>query len=439
MNRTCHDMSKGSIIFTVGVALVLSSSLALAFRPSFYPPSREARTYVDMADGNFNNIYSYQGERIFHPMTVRFVAHVLHRPIDARVFIWLSAAALIGLFVLLAIQYGIDYSYAGGLWILVLVAATVVDSYRNYYWHDLFYAALCALFFLALRINPWLALPILFLIYLTRESTIVLVAAFVVIAVLRRQWKVCIAVAGVGLLAMKVDAALVARSLPNNEGVSLLVLDFLKIPYNFIQNICGVELWTNTIAATADPPIWTWHVPSWLQIGQIREVGYSGLFWEEPAQTLLLLLTAFGILPLVAIRAVARNWKQLLNERFDILLALVYGGLMFVLAPLEGVRPDRYVLYAWPAFWLFGVSAVNVASLTARKRFAVVLLSVLVAWIPAIIRRFSGPVTGPESISFVASWSLVGSLAVTIAAYVGAWRIFRTAPAESPSVNSSLP
>jgi hypothetical protein len=51
--------------------------------------------------------------------------------------------------------------------------------------HDLFHAALCAAFFLLMRASRWAALPVVFLLYLTRESTIVLATAIVVIALAR--------------------------------------------------------------------------------------------------------------------------------------------------------------------------------------------------------------------------------------------------------------
>lgn len=439
-------MTKRSILlFSAAVALVLSGALALAFRPSVYPPYDEGRTYVDMAHGDYSHVYSYYSGRVLHPLAAGVLARVSHMRIDAALFIRLSMISLVGLFFLVAIEYALDYRFAGALWLFVLVTATVVDAYRNYYWHDLFYAALCALFFLALRASPWLALPVMFLLYMTRESTVVLVVALVMVAAFRRRWGLCFAAAVVGFLAMRLDAALVARSLPNNEGVSMPLLDFLRIPYNFMRNICGVELWVNTIAATALPPIRTMAVPSWLHIGHIREVGYSGFYWEGPARTVLTFLTSFGILPLLAVRGVCRSGWSVLRERLDIVTALVYGGLSFALAPLVGGQPERYILYAWPAFWLFGVGALNDAFRSPQKRIEILTLSLFVAWIPAMVRLVTGPpVRGPESISNVTSWEMVVSLALAVAAYAGAWRILEPAQAElpagdSPAVTSSAP
>lgn len=416
------------IAATVGLALLLGSTFALAFTPSLYPAYDEGRTYVAMANGDYSNVYSYYGGRLLHPLVARVVARVAHMPIDARVFLWISIAALVGFFAILGVYYGLDYSSAGRLWLLLLVTATVVDAYRNYYWQDLFYAALCAFFFLMLRANPWISLPLVFLLYLTRESTIVLVASLVAVSLLRRRWTFGFAILVVGLAAMKIDSALVARGLPNNQGIPIVLLDVLKVPYNFAFNVCGLEFWIDTNAATLGPPIWTTHVPTWLHLGNIREVGYCGFFWERPARALLTMSTAFGILPLAVIRTAARDWERLLQERFDILTALLYGALMFLLTPLVGTSPARYVLYGWPVFWLFGVSALHMSIPDSRKRVGIVLLSLCSSWTPAVVRLVTGPpIDGPQSVSSVTRTGLALSLAITTAAYLCAWHLLRPA------------
>lgn len=416
------------VAVTAGLALLLGSTLALAFRPTLYPPYDEGRTYVAMANGDYANIYSYYGGRLLHPLVARAVAHLIHAPIDAHVFLGISIAALLALFAISGVFYGLDYSSAGGLWLPLLATAVVVDAFRNYYWHDLFYAAVCALFFIVLRASPWISLPFVFLLYLTRESTIVLVAALVGVSALRRQWRFGFFVLAVGLAAMKIDSALIARGLPNNQGIPVVLLDALKVPYNLALNVCGLEFWINTNAATLDPPIWTTQVPPWLHLGNVREVGYCGFFWERPARTLLTMSTAFGILPLAAIRTVARDWKRMLLQRFDILTALLYGALIFFLTPLVGTSPARYVLYGWPVFWLFSVSALHMSIPDSRKRVGIVLLSLCASWTPAVVRLVTGPpIDGPQSVSSVTRTGLVLSLAITTAAYLCAWHLLRPA------------
>ncbi len=397
--------------------------LALVFRPGIYGPYDEGWCYLSIAKLNFPGIPSYYAGRVFHPLVVRLVASVFHVPIDARPFLWVSAGSLIVVFGCLGAYYGFEFASMSSLWLLLAVTATIVDQYRNYYWQDLFYAALCALFFLALRVNWWLSLPIVFLLYVTRESTIVLVVALVAIAAFRRQWAFCFSALVVGLAGMGVESTLVRHALPDQHNIPMVLLDALKIPYNFALNICGVEFWTNTIAATTEAPRWIANVPAWIHLGNIHQVGFINFSWERPAWTLLVLSTAFGILPLVVIRA-GRGAGRSLIRRFDLATACVYGSLMFILAPLQGTAPARYILYAWPLFWLFGVAALEAAVPGRRRRIGIVALSLCAAWTPAAVRLATGPaLQGPQSLSEVSRSGLLISLALVLAMYIYGWRL----------------
>jgi len=409
---------------TMGVGGLLGAVLALVFRPSLYAPYAEARDYVDIANLNLSPISSYYAGRVLHPLFVRLVASAFHVPIDAHTFLWVSATTLIFFFACLGAYCGLEFPSSHGLWLLLAVTVTIVDQYRNYYWHDLFYAALCALFFLALRTNWWISLPIVFLLYATRESTIILVVALVTVTAFHRKWSFCVSVVVVGLAGMRLEAALLARALPNHHGISMGLLDVLKIPYNFAFNFCGLEFWTNTNAATNDAPKWIANIPAWFHLGNIHQVGFSGFFADRPARTLLVLSTSFGILPLIVIRSVVRAGERSLFGRLDVATAFLYGALMFILAPLQGTDPARYVLYGWPIFWIFGVAVLEATFFDWRKRFEIVLLSVCAAWTPAAVRLVTGPgARGPERLSQVSHTGLLISLALIIVIYVRAWRV----------------
>jgi len=412
------------IAVNVTLAAVLAGFLALVFRPAFYPPYFEGRTYLAMARGNYARIPGYYGGRVLHPLVARLLARIAGVPVDARVFLWLSVASLLAFFVFIGLYYRLEYSSGGRIWLFLLVTATVVDQYRNYYWHDLFYAALCALFFLVLRANVWISLPFALLLYITRESTIVLVVALVAVAAVRRRWKLCSAAAFVGLVGMKLDSALLAHALPNTQGMPVFVLDLLKIPYNFAYNICGLEIWTNTNASTLLPPVWTAPVPVWLHLGHIREIGYCGFFWQNPASTFLALAAAFGVLPLALVRvAKARDWQVPWPERIDLATALLFGGLMFLLAPLTGTIPARYVLYGWPLFWLFGVAVLHRAYPASRKRAYIILFSLCISWTPAAVRLVLGPsIGGAQSISTLTTPGLILSIVVIVVLNAISWR-----------------
>jgi len=409
-------------LITIGVALLIGTGLAIAFCPTLYPPHFEGRDYVAIANFDYAHVYSYYGARVLHPLIVRAVASIAQRPADAYVFRFVSVASLIALFLLLGLYYASEFPWTPWLFLPLVATATVVDEYRNYYWHDLFYAALCALFFLALRMNRWVSLPILLMLYMTRESTILLVAVLVLVAMLRRQWGFLVSVLLVGMAGMKATSMLMARAMPNHHGVSMLTLDVLKVPFNFALNICGLEFWTNTNAATLDPPRWVADVPSWLHLGNIRQVGYCGFHGVRPLGMLVLMCSAFGTLPALVIRAVTRGGVRLHNQRFDCAVAFVYGGIMFVLAPLVGSIPSRYILYSWPMFWIFAVGLMNATTADTRRRIEFVLLSLAASWAPAFIRVFSGTkLTDSESVSVVSSGGLMVSLVVLLAIYIGAW------------------
>ena len=423
----------GRIAASAGLALLLGCVLASVFRPSLYPPYAEGTAYVAIANGDYSQVDSLYAGRVLHPLLARLVAHTYHTPIDARVFMWISVAALIAFFSLLGLNWALDCPSAQGLYLLLLVTPTLVDSYRNYYWHDLFYAVLCALFFLVLRASPWIGLPIVFSLYLTRESTIVLVAVLVGVAAFRRQWKFVLTLIVITFMAMKlVDSVFMERALPSKHGISLILMDFFRVAYGFFYNICGLEFWINTDAATLPSPVWTASIPAWLHLGNIREVGYCGFFWQNPARTLLIMSTAFGILPLWVIRIGTRGWSRLQPPPFETATAFVYGALMFLLAPLAGTWTARYALYSWPLFWLFGVRELRVAFPSLRKQIETVLLSLCTAWVPAVVRCISGAtVSGPESLSTLTEKGLVISLVLVTGLYVWGWSLLKLARASN--------
>jgi hypothetical protein len=413
---------KRTTLITIGIALLISLGLAAAFRPRLYPPYDEGKDYVAIANFNYADVSGYYGARVLHPLVVRVVANIARRPVDAQVFRWVSVASLIALFLFLAFYYVAEFSWAPWLFLFLAATATLVDEYRNYYWHDLFYTALCALFFLALRMNRWVSLPILLMLYMTRESTILLVSVLVVVALLRRQWGFALSVLLVGVAGMKATSTLIAHAMPNKHGISMLTLDALKLPFNFAFNICGLEFWTNTNAPTLDAPRWIANLPGWLHLGNIRQVGYSGFQAARPLRLLVLMCSAFGILPALVIRAVTRGGVRLLQIRFDCAIAFAYGALMFVLAPLVGTLPSRYILYSWPIFWIFAVGLLGETATNARRRIEFVLLSLAASWTPALIRLASGAkLVGSGSLSAASSVGLIISLFALIPIYVRAW------------------
>jgi hypothetical protein len=398
--------------------------IAATFKPTIYPPFSDGVAYFMMANHDYSANYGYYGTRLLHPIFVSVLSHITGMPVDANLFLLVAMGALVTFFLLLGVDYSLEGLTNPGVWLLLPATATLVDQYRNYYWHDMFYAVLCALFFLVLRENLWLGLPIVLALYLTRESTIILIPCLVAVALLRRQWAFGLSALVAGILAMLLSSHLNSHALTNRQGVPMLVLDALKMPFNFALNVCGLEFWANTNAGYLGKPRWIADVPSWLHLGNIHQVGYVGFTWQRPVQLLVILLSAFGTLPVLVGRVVASGWSRRLLDRFDYAVAFAFGATMFFLAPLQGTTPARYVFYAWPVFWIFGVAALNEVVGNKHRQISLVLLSLVASWVPAFVRLLSGPkLTRADSLSTVSSGGLFLSLLLLIPIYLSCWRL----------------
>ena len=335
-------------------ALFTATAICVFFWPPLQAPEQQgypdSKSYFAIASGHQDAAYYYYAGRVLHPLCARAIAAILGLSLPGG-FRALSCLSLAVLFVAVAANQG-------ELPVVPLLAmAVVVDAFRTYYIPDLSYAALCAVFFLTLRRNIWLALPLLFCLHLTRESTIIL-TLIVAVVMFRLHGAFSAAVLAVGLIGMTSTSALVARGLPNHHGMSTLIFDFLKLAYNVSANFMGIVLWTDTNAAT------TGCAPSWsmsVHVGAIRRLGVCHLQWWRPLATLVSLASAFGILPLLVWRA-----RDKAAPRIDLKIAYWYGLVSLMAAPLIGGRVARYTLYAWPAFWLCGGELLK--SLYGNKR-----------------------------------------------------------------------
>lgn len=406
-------------------AFCLSTTLALVSWPGAYAPYFEGRYYFAMANGDFTKAGSYYAGRVFHPLIVHGVARLTGLPVDWRAFLIVSVISLVGFFCILGANYGLEFSVDGWQPVLLLASAVVVDQYRNYYWHDLFYAMLCAGLFLILPSNRWAILPILLAMFVTRESTLILVLVLIAVTAVRREWAFCAATLAIGAVGFGITGTLVRHASADHHGIPLFLLDLLKIPYNFALNVCGLEFWTNTIADTVrDPLKWVVNLPSWLHLGNIHRVGYCGFFWDRPLKVLVLMASAFGAFPLLIAQAFATERRRFLPRKFHDMIALAYGTAMFVLTPLVGTLPVRYALYAWPVFWIFGVKLVYSIFESRRDRMEFIFLCFVATWSPAAIRLATGPpLSAGSSLFDLSRTGVLLSLGILGALYLRAYRL----------------
>jgi hypothetical protein len=356
-------------------ALVLALLICFLLLPPVQTPEQQgypdSKSYFAIASGNQQAAYYYYADRVLHPLTAALVARLFRLSLPDG-FRAVACASLVLLFVMVAAEVG-DPAFLG-----LLLIAVVVEAFRNYYLPDLFYAALLAIFFRCFLRNVWLALPILFLLQLSRESTIVLTGVIVAL-MLRRNRAFAWAVVLVGVGGMFATSLLMARGTPNHHGLSTLVFDFLKVAYNLSANLIGFVFWTDTNAATVGcSPVRTVAV-HW---GAIRHLGVCPYQWVRPLTTATSMASAFGLLPLLVWGA--RREK---SPRTDLQTAFWYGLVSFIAAPLLGGTVERYTLYAWPLFWLYGGERLN--SLHPHQKGTLVLFSLVASWTP----RSLGPIS----------------------------------------------
>ena len=401
-------------------AVLFAAGLGAAFRARLYVPYEEGTEYAAIARGDAAQLHSYYAGRVLHPWAVSALARVVRRQPDAGVFRLMSEISLMVVFVALGIYYALDRYPC----YLLFFAATpiLIDQYRNYYWADLFYLALLLVFFLTLRWNAWLSLPLVFALYLTRESTMVLVVSLVVVAAIQGRRLFAAVSVGVGIAGAAIVSLRVSAALPNAHGVPVWMLDLLKVPFNFALNILGVSLWTNTIAATTAPPSRSFFLPAALRVGNIIQVGYIDWSWARPAAVLVSIAGAFGILPIFIFRNIRMG--TIMQDRIDLAVARLFGGLMLILTPLTGTTPSRYILYAAPLFWIAGVR--ETGNLSSRRGLLLAGLTLTVAWSPLFV-RFIADRQIMRSISLLPTEppQLLVSLAVPVFAWILAWCFWR--------------
>jgi hypothetical protein len=218
------------------------------------------------------------------------------------------------------------------------------------------------------------------------------------------MWKMAVAAILVTVLGVVVVGRVASEGRSNIHDANTLVYLVGKVPFNFLTNVCGLKMWTNTHAKN-DPdgfpnePLLSFELPSWVPTGSMRQVGIYRIAPEIPLMLARIMLTWFGIMPSVVLLVIVwRRWRLAREDAlsFSGQLSLTYGSLAFLLGPCIGASIGRLVGYAWPLAWVaapellvhyFNTSKRLIGQLTGLQATAcwtpLVLKQVGVAEIPA--------------------------------------------------------
>ena len=253
----------------------------------------DSEWYIDLATGNYHNVGKPFINRIVYPLVARIV--VIFTGVDTKnAFLALNIVSLLILLISLFIII-IPFISNKMLYATIIFTPVLIDLYLNYCLPELFYAALLGVFFLLLRQGKlWASLVFLFLLFLTRENTIVLSLCTIVICFYKRQIQYATSVIVVSFAAMVAISFISHYGQPNIHKLPEILYLALKIPINFISNFSGVIIWTNTLSLS-EITAHTWHnnpiiqvaLPKWLCFGEVTSVGIYGFDIFRPMNTFL--------------------------------------------------------------------------------------------------------------------------------------------------------
>ena len=374
-------------IVGLAVAVLTSIHIGYLFRQADIPQ------YLALANGQ--PAMMPFASRQLGPLIVRALVSLLHVSVDTAFVIEGTVSMLI--------------FFSTVLWYLLrsatprfMIGAIVgllfwTWQYSSLVLPDLLYAALLCIFIILLdRRRFYLAALMMLPLAVSRESTLLTLACFLVAGWRRLRIPHALTAVLATAAGIAVVRRLTATALPNNEHISPYLYLFAKMPWAFLKNFLGIYPWSN-VYPECDVPVW--QMP--LHLGPIRAIGSCGFILNPVEQLVFFLLASFGLFPLLllAIRksvphAAAFPERNTVFFRF----CLVYGTVSFALAGVLGESFQRLFAYSWPLFLValpILLTAANVTFRTNRAAILFLILHLVLSW--SALYRFE-PTLIPEQI-----------------------------------------
>ena len=276
----------------IPVVLALAAGVALFGIP--YEPVPDSGHYIHMAGGQMQLAPKPFANRILHPFVAQGLVQTTGCGVDLA-FAMLAIAAFCLL--VTAISCLTPESLSGVEMAALLASPLLFNLFRNWYLPDLWHAAWLAFFLLALH-RRWFvsSLAILFILQISRESTVLLALVVVLLAVVQRRWKYAIGAGIAVALGILVVRHFTKSAQPNIHHMNDLAYLVAKVPANTLANLLGVIPWTDSYQQQMPEfypgaPLWKMAVPHGLPSGGIHEIGIYRIDPQQPLRTALLWLT----------------------------------------------------------------------------------------------------------------------------------------------------
>jgi hypothetical protein len=372
----------------LGIALAVTFLLVIGAHDAIPRADADSEWYIALAQGRIATVIAPFSHRFLHPLVARALALLLSHN-------FASAFAVIAYGSCFTLLYSVSsvVKRAGTrplLCLPFLLSPLFVSGVLDAYLPDIFHAALLGVFFcLYATENRRTAWPFLLMAMLTRENTLFLCLVIVVLELLWGRRRMTVSAAATGVAGAAICAVVGSRGQPNIHALSSLAYLALKVPYNFLKNWLGIVLWTDTFSwkcATA----FSVKIPRWLPSGHIREIGLAPWDPKLPLNTILTLLTEFGLGITVALKALTRHCRAALHEvPQTVSLSYWYGLLAVALGTLTGAGTARLVGYGWPAVWIaVPVLLTKDCPLRPPSLARLILAHLALCWMPAVFAYY---------------------------------------------------
>lgn len=327
------------------IALTLALTVRLAYIP-FAWAIPDGNAYLAIARGDVAQVMQPFASRQLGAMLAAATARLLHSTIEQAFFL----QATVSVAFTLAIVAAIAVKTQSPRWLLLAIAIVPFWSPQVQYFvlPDALYAAeLAVLLVLLLLDRLGAAALMMFPLMLTRESTSLTVVCLLIAAWKPMRWRdriVAVASAGLGTWAV---SRLDAGSLSNKEQLPPSIYMLMKVPWNLLRNVLGLQPWSNVNSELCTVPRWS--LP--LHLGPIHAVGICGVSFSPLYVWLTAVVYNFGLLPVLLGYI---WWHRRHHKGRSVLLrfVLLYGAISFALTPMLGTWMIHLSSYAWPLFFV---------------------------------------------------------------------------------------
>jgi hypothetical protein len=379
-NPSVRSYVSRSILFAVAtsaIAISVGSALGSVFTQS------DVNWYLRISNGQTADVMQPFASRQLGPLLVHLIGRLLHISIYSGfliegVFSIFIATAIVGFLLTQSAVDAITLTAVGGtlFW---------SELFNGLALPDLWFSALLAVFLLLLHREKFLLASVLLLpLFVSRESTILVLAALLAAGWGMLRLRVVLTAVLASLSGIVIVRTIIPHGLANREHMGVFTYMAGKVPWNLMRNVLGFPMWNDRNTGNCATPRWRFPI----HLGSMHAVGVCSYTPELPLWTIRLALSSFGLFPLIFIflclRRPASLWPRNLLLRF----CLFYGAASFFLAPGMGASIPRLFGYAWPLF-LLAVPILASIELSMKRGplLALLGLHLAVSW-SAVVNRF---------------------------------------------------